>query len=85
MKAPKSDGLRCFKDPTYPLVLLENCFFYLNYVDLFQLMDLIKHNNPKFVCFCILALSISFVFVQGISNSHFNFSVEASQGILRTV
>src|SRR3546814_5552723 len=28
----------------------------------------------------ILALSISFVFVQGISNSHFNFSVEASQG-----
>jgi len=59
---------------------LRKLFFYLNYVDLFQLMDLIKHNNPKFVCFCILALSISFVFVQGISNSHFNFSVEASQG-----
>ena len=63
MKAPKSDGLRCFKDQPMPCPL-RKLFFYLNYVDLFQLMDLTKHNYPKFVCFCILALSISFVFVQ---------------------
>ena len=30
--------------------------------------------------FCILVLSISFVFVQGISYGHFSFSVAASQG-----
>ena len=40
-------------------------------------MDLV---NQKLACFSVLLISVSFVFVQGISNSHFNFSVAASQG-----
>jgi len=40
-------------------------------------MDLV---NQKLACFSILLISVSFVFVQGISSSHFNFSVAASQG-----
>jgi len=44
-------------------------------------MELIGPSNPtKLVYLSILVLSISFVFVQGISNSYFKFSVEASQG-----